>query len=784
MSHAVLLPFLFISCVLLHTRLQVSRVVLLTEDINYLYAKDGTLRRKTIAVQLGHSQTATGCIDTRFESVYQAQRITIGSTIIGDQIREIFQVASGRAAVKGVANGVNPKRVKVGNLRAVITNGPNEIGSDSDEPSAHRFRAGSRDVWVVDNWLLPSGDVQTLSLVGFYECYHGELILPQLKAVAHYLNPNSLSREELMDLDGLPRPASCKATALTPEKNRGFLLDIISRRLQVRVVVFENFGWLLVKPFLHLVELRVDGIFFRMHTEIERHLSIVDALRTPKNDKRSTQEVLKVISSHSESLSYGMRIAMHYAAGVFNGDDSFGWQALGEIAAAYGDYATPQFEDFFHNPVFMIARVNSLVGGPEMARELTELAAGKGGKLHVRLAEWLHTTPQLIEKWLEDTSYDGPLRILTDPTLKKQLKDFGKQTLPLADCPQFNVLLQRLLRHYLMLRPANANGEEWVKYYKALLAQQIGKGMAWCEVKLRSIIRARIVAGFGDALAKPTMAELKEDRKTSGDSMSRRFKMPEKPPLELPPIIQNDGEESDESGVWSEEEEEEYVDAIEEEEGEDLWAVPYREIQRRLKELGQLAVGPKDELVPRLQMALEAKDAEECEEEGEESEKGEEGEEGEEGTNDAILRKHMRRIPVEVRSRMLHLDATLWCSDEDTMAEERGTPSDTYFATNLTEHYRPGTTYIKADTLMYIEEAGTYVVDPDFANSKREADRRAHLDLLFYVDTQVLVETEGGYKGKRAWHIEHRAPAAARARALIDGAAESDESGHDDEMEE
>ena len=55
MSHAVLLPFLFISCVLLHTRLQVSRVVLLTEDINYLYAKDGTLRRKTIAVQLGHS---------------------------------------------------------------------------------------------------------------------------------------------------------------------------------------------------------------------------------------------------------------------------------------------------------------------------------------------------------------------------------------------------------------------------------------------------------------------------------------------------------------------------------------------------------------------------------------------------------------------------------------------------------------------------------------------------------------------------------------------------------
>jgi hypothetical protein len=119
---------------------QVSRVVLMSEDINYMYAKDRQLRKITIAMQLGHSATTTGCIDTRFESVYQSQRNTIGSTIIGDQIREIFQQASGRPAADGVADGVNPKRVKVGKLRAVLNAGPNEIGSEGDEPSAHRFR--------------------------------------------------------------------------------------------------------------------------------------------------------------------------------------------------------------------------------------------------------------------------------------------------------------------------------------------------------------------------------------------------------------------------------------------------------------------------------------------------------------------------------------------------------------------------------------------------------------------------------------------------------------------
>eukprot|EP00966_Prymnesium_polylepis_P052125 1207088-Prymnesium_polylepis.1 len=124
---------------------------------------------------------------------------------------------------------------------------------------------------------------------------------------------------------------------------------------------------------------------------------------------------------------------------------------------------THQFDDYFYNPAFMLARVNAETGGPEMACELGELAAGKAGKLHVRLAECLHTTPQLIEQHLApEADYDGPLRILTDPTLKQQLKDFGAQTLPLSHCPQFDLLRQRLLRHYLMLRVANASGEEWV----------------------------------------------------------------------------------------------------------------------------------------------------------------------------------------------------------------------------------------------------------------------------------------------------------------------------------
>jgi hypothetical protein len=122
------------------TDAQVSCVVLLVEDVNYLYAKDKGLRAYTISLQLGNIDKTAGCIDTRFEYVYYAQRNSFGSTVIGDQVREIFQEASGRKAANGVANGVSPKRVAISKLRAVLEAGPNEIGSDADEPTAHRRR--------------------------------------------------------------------------------------------------------------------------------------------------------------------------------------------------------------------------------------------------------------------------------------------------------------------------------------------------------------------------------------------------------------------------------------------------------------------------------------------------------------------------------------------------------------------------------------------------------------------------------------------------------------------
>jgi hypothetical protein len=90
---------------------------------------------------------------------------------------------------------------------------------------------------------------------------------------------------------------------------------------------------------------------------------------------------------------------------------------------------------------------------------------------------------------------------------------------------------------------------------------------------------------------------------------------------------------------------------------------------------------------------------------------------------------------------------------------------------------------IAADTLMYVAEAGLYVADPDFVNSSKPENRRAHTELIFTVETQPLVAVDGGYQGQEAWRIERRNASAARARARIDGAA-SDESGHDDEMEE
>ena len=598
--------------------------------------------------------------------------------------------------------------------------------------------------------------------------------------------------------------------------------------------------------------------------------------------------MLKIISTHSQSLAFGLCIAMHHAAKLFEGDDSFGWEAVGEFAKAYGDYAfvnNPQFEDWWGNPVFMLARVNSEKGGPEMARELSELAEGEGGKLHVRLAEYLHTTPGKVQEWLADPVYDGPLRILTDPTLKSQLKDFGERSQPLSHYPQFDLLRQRLLRHYSMLRMSNAMGEEWVKYYKALLPQQIGKGMAWCEVKLRSIIRARIIAGMGDVLAPPTLEELREWRKANGDSDRRRFATPVKAPLELPPEITHDGEESDESGHSREseqEEEEEYAaltvarlkellekrglstsgarplliarleeddedgsdegngddgdeDAAmqqqqeeEEEEGEeeDLWALSYREVQHRLKEMqrtcpwcrtrvglprharprvslthshlpafvslspsAEPATGRFEDLVPRLEMALEAQH-EEREDEGDDG--GHDGDDeadeaaGVADPNDSLFRSQIRLVPKAERTTVLHLGAAVWCFDEDPKARQRGQPhpKGTFFALHIREHYRSEKTYIQADTLMFVPEANLYVVDPDFANSTRSEDRRAHMDLIFTVETQPLMPVADGYQGRDAWRIERREPAAARARALIEEAAgESDESGHGDDME-
>ena len=794
---------------------QVSTAVLLLEDTTYLYRKDRTLRTLTISLQLGHFMIAAGCIDTRFEHTIESARNTIGVTILGDQVREIFQHASGRAAAPGVAQGVEPRRVTVSKLRGVLEAGPNEIGSEADEPAKHRFRAGSRAVWDMANWEFPSST--TMTLKSFSDCYHGKLILPQLGAIADYLNPEGLSRAKLKELQksggGLPRPATCKVTSLTPEKNLGFVLDVGSRRLIVMTAMNEVFGLRFVRPFLHFVELRMDGVVFRMHTELEKHLAIVEALRTPEDDQRSTDEVLAIIAAHSASLAFDLRLTMRLAASLFSGNDWYGWVAIGKVAKAYGDYAESQFEDWQRNPAFMLARVFSEVGGPEMARELSSLAEGKGGKLHVRLAEFLHTTPQRIETWLGDDAYDGPLRILTDPMLKKQLKEFGEQTKPLSRCLHWDALRQRLLRHYSLLRAANSMGEEWVKYYKALLPQQIGKGMAWCEVKLRSIIRARIVAEAGDVFAPITMEELKSQRKASGDSNRRRFKLPPGPPLVLPPEIPCDGAESEESGCEEEEEEGEEMEEEEEEEEEDmeeagdgeeegeedLWALGYREVQRRLRQRSLPATGPMDVLVPRLQLALldEAEGDGDDEEGEEEEESEEEGDEGEglrfADPNDLIFRSQIRRVPSgPERAQILYLDAALWCFDEDADAAKRGergeeSPNGTFFAINLMEHYRPGTTYIAADTLMYIEEAELYVVDQDFAGSTRVEDRRAHMNLLFTVETQALVEVEEGYKGERAWRIERRSTSAASvARSRIDAAAgESDESGDErDGMEE
>ena len=221
-----------------------------------------------------------------------------------------------------------------------------------------------------------------------------------------------------------------------------------------------------------------------------------------------------------------------------------------------------------------------------------------------------------------------------------------------APRPSASKVLREAQSRHERLQAGACGADAAVKYYKALLPQQIGKGMAWCEVKLRSIIRARIVAGMGAVFEPPTLAELKVWRKANGHSESRRVALPPRPPLELPHEIERAGEESEESGFSSEEEGEDEDDEEEEgggeddvegeeeaedeqmadeegedEEEEDLWALGYREVQRRLKVRGLGATGPMDELVPRLQVALDAEAEEAAEEKEGEEEEEESGDE-------------------------------------------------------------------------------------------------------------------------------------------------------------
>ena len=75
------------------------------------------------------------------------------------------------------------------------------------------------------------------------------------------------------------------------------------------------------------------------------------------------------------------------------------------------------------------------------------------------------------------------------------------------------------------------------------------------------------------------------------------------------------------------------------------------------------------------------------------------------GPEDALFRSQIRHVPKEARAQTLILEAAMWCFDEDPNATDewgkpvKGKPLDTFYAIKLNEHYRPGTTYIKADTL-------------------------------------------------------------------------------------
>ena len=244
--------------------------------------------------------------------------------------------------------------------------------------------------------------------------------------------------------------------------------------------------------------------------------------------------------------------------------------------------------------------------------------------------------------------------------------------------------------------------------------------------------------------------------------------------------VQDEGEGDEGEGEWSE---------------EGLWALGYREVQRRLKALGQSARGPMDELVPRLQVALasEEDEEEEGEEAGKEAEEVDE-EEGEEDEaerdriadpNDSLFLSHVRMVPKEERSSTIYLGALMWCFDEDPQNRGEPHPSKSFFATKIVEHARAGATYVQADTLMHVSEADLYVVDPEFKQSTDPKNHRAHMNLLFTVESQPLVAVDAGYKGQDAWCIEHRTTSAGRAQARINAAAgeggESDESGDEQE---
>ena len=575
-------------------KVKLNRVVLKLEDNMYLIKTCDEIRKRIQLRQFEPVHKGSGHIDARWECTITAFVETNGLTVVIARLRKLYLLATPEKqagpTLKSFKAAVEADKWQQMSWWETLFYDEVTItvtvtkGRKKNREQTTRIEYRERDLSA------------TLTLDEMYDAYKGPHVLPQQEVLSIELDDKKLTKEQLWaavnkadttwkaarenaqsqtskmkGLAGIQPPAAFgpAASHLAPIKVPGLLWDQRDVDLAMRDSVFEAFGALHVRPFLHFLELRQPGIFFLAFERISRHRAVntlfIKAASATDCDERfsdcsseSDGCMLTAVREADVRLGRALSFALAHAEEL----KSRGYGMAGrqpcldiilEIGTSYGQYCNDQFAEWNTNPVYRLGCVGSSVGGPAHAKWLTRVKDENGlvgkPKLRAALAKVLHILPRDVQVALDDAAYTdpdtgGPMRLASEKTeecrtLWRELEEYSNESEALAVIATRKVrpLYQRLFAHiehfYRPLLLVNAMGEEGVKGGKHVKPQQalfpIGT-----EVRLQNHFHTIWEAGMWgqpprEWLARQRAARKEAARKAAEERKQQREAPPAKP---------------------------------------------------------------------------------------------------------------------------------------------------------------------------------------------------------------------------------------------------------------